>query len=145
MIYARIDLSKTNYEVISEYRKLKLPPVIPSTLEAIYNAYCVHKKFKSVMPIFEEEYYDNNNEVFGYYNKEEKLVAFSLLRCYNKKNVEAVQFAWDYENPGLRLGIRSLKNECAVFKNRGFDYLYLGQADDYKTKIDGFETLGARL
>ena len=83
MIYARIDLSKTNYEVIPEYKKLKLP--IPKTLEAIYNAYCIHKKFKSVMPIFDEEYYDDKNEVFGYYNKEEKLVAFSLLRCYNSK------------------------------------------------------------
>ena len=68
MMYARIDLSKTNYEVIPEYKKLKLP--IPRTLEAIYNAYCKHKKFKSVMPIFDEEYYDDKNEVFGYYNKE---------------------------------------------------------------------------
>ena len=138
MMYARIDLSKTNYEVIPEYKKLKLP--IPRTLEPIYNAYCIHKKFKSVMPIFDEEYYDDKNEVFGYYNKEEKMVAFSLLRCYNKKNVEAIQFAWDYANPGLRLGIRSL-----IYKQRGFDYLYLGEADPYKTKIDGFEILGGRL
>ena len=142
MIYARIDLSKTNYEVISEYRKLKLPPVIPSTLEAIYNAYCVHKKFKSVMPIFEEEYYDNNNEVFGYYNKEEKLVAFSLLRCYNKKNVEAVQFAWDYENPKLRLGIESMKTECAIYKELGYKIIILGESHNYKRSIDGFKIFG---
>lgn len=142
MIYARIDLSKTNYDLMPNCKKITCP--FPHQLEPIYDAYCKYKKFKSVMPIFPEEYYDDKNEVYGYYNKDEKLVAFSLLRCYNKKNVEAVQFAWDYENPGLRLGIRSLKNECAIYKKRGFDYLYLGQADDYKAKIDGFEILGGR-
>ena len=95
------------------------------------------------MPIFAEEYTDAKNDVLGYYDNE-KLVAFSLLRCYNSKNVEAIQFAWDYENPALGLGIRSLKNECAIYKKRGFDYLYLGQADDYKAKINGFEILGGR-
>ena len=143
MIYARIDLSKTNYGLMTNCKKITCP--FPHQLEPIYDAYCKYKKFKSVMPIFAEEYYDDKNEVYGYYNKDEKLVAFSLLRCYNSKNVEAVQFAWDYANPALRLGIRSLKNECAIYKKRGFDYLYLGQADDYKTKIDGFEILGGRL
>ena len=143
MIYARIDLSQTNYDIMTNCKKLKSPFAKP--LELIYDAYCKHKKFKSVMPIFKEEYYDEKNDVYAYFDKEEKMVAFSLLRCYNSKNVEAIQFAWDYANPNLRLGIRSLKNECAIYKKRGFDYLYLGQADDYKTKIDGFETLGGRL
>jgi hypothetical protein len=31
-----------------------------------------------------------------------------------------------------------------MYKKRGFEYLYLGEADPYKTKIDGFEILGAR-
>ena len=95
------------------------------------------------MPIFAEEYDDAKNNVYGYYDKE-KLVAFSLLRCYNNKNVEAIQFAWDYAKPALRLGIRSLQNECALYKKRGFEYLYLGEADIYKTKMDGFEILGER-
>lgn len=142
MIYARIDLSQTNYEIMDNCKKLKAPFQKP--LETIYDAYCKHKKFKSVMPIFAEEYYDDKNDVYAYYDKENKMVAFSLLRCYNSKNVEAIQFAWDYANPNLRLGIRSLKNECAIYKKRGFDYFYLGQADDYKTKIDGFEILGGR-
>ncbi len=144
MIYARIDLSQTNYTIMdsSVCKRLKNP--VHKPLEAIYNQYCIYKKFKSVMPIFTEEYYDDKNNVYGYYDKEEKLVAFSLLRCYNNKNVEAIQFAWDYANPHLRLGIRSLKNECAIYKKRGFDYLYLGEADTYKSKIDGFEILGGR-
>ena len=142
MIYARINLSETNYSLMDNCKKLKCP--FPKPLEAIYDAYCKHKKFKSVMPIFPEEYFDANNDVYGYYDKEEKLVAFSLLRCYNNKNVEAVQFAWDYANPKLHLGIASLRSECALYKQLGFDYLYLGEANDYKKKINGFEILGPR-
>ena len=118
MIYARIKLSETNYSLMDNCKKIDCP--FPNKLEPIYDAYCRYKKFKSVMPIFPEEYYDDKNEVFGYYDKEQKLVAFSLLRCYNNKNVEAIQFAWDYENPHLRLGIRSLKNECAIYKKTWF-------------------------
>ena len=140
-IYARIDLSKTNYEIMPICKRIKNPN--PVMLERIYNAYCVHKKFKSVMPIFSEEYDDEKNNVLGYYDKD-ILVAFSLIRCYNSKNAEAVQFAWNYSKPSLRLGVRSLQNECAMYKKRGFEYLYLGEADPYKTKIDGFEILGAR-
>ena len=95
------------------------------------------------MPIFPEEYTDNNNDVLGYFYNN-KLVAFSLMHRYNDKNVEALQFAWDYANPELHLGIASLRNECAYYKQQGFDYLYLGGADEYKRQIDGFEILGPR-
>lgn len=93
------------------------------------------------MPIFESEFHDINNDIIGYYH-DDKLVAFSLIKIYDSENVEAVQFAWDYYNPKLRLGIESLKNECAYYKEHGYKYLYLGGADEYKTKIDGFEILG---
>ena len=42
----------------------------------------------------------------------------------------------------LVFGIKSLKHECALYKARGFKYLYLGGADEYKKQIDGFEILG---
>jgi hypothetical protein len=87
------------------------------------------------------EFNDNKNDVIGYYENT-KLVAFSLLRRYDTDNVEAIQFAWNYENPSLQLGIESLKSECAFYKDLGFRYLYLGGADEYKKKIDGFEILG---
>ena len=96
------------------------------------------------MPIFPEEYTDPTNDVIGYYNFESKLIAFSLIHRYNDKNAEALQFAWDYADPKLQLGFASLKNECAIYKARGFDYLYLGGADEYKRQIDGFELLGPR-
>ena len=42
----------------------------------------------------------------------------------------------------MRLGIESLQTECAIYKARGFKYLYLEQAHLYKQDMDGFEILG---
>lgn len=95
------------------------------------------------MPIFPEEYTDERNDVIGYYDQDE-LVAFSLVRKYDTENAEAVQFAWNYTNPQLKLGITSLKSECALYRSQGFRYYYLGGADEYKRQIDGFEILGPR-
>lgn len=139
MLYARIKLSETNYKQLENHRLILNPDV--EILNDIYKKYCRYKKFQSVMPIFDSEYTDTNNDVVGYYHNS-KLVAFSLLRRYDDRNVEAVQFAWDYSEPSLRLGIESLKNECALYKEKGFDYLYLGYADEYKKQINGFEILG---
>jgi hypothetical protein len=138
-LYGRIDLSKTFYKNIKNYQFLYSPPI--EELQNIYKEYCSYKAFKSVMPIFDSEFTDSKNEVIGYYDNNE-LIAFSLLRLYDSYNVEAIQFAWNYKNPKLSLGINSLKNECAIYKDRGFKYLYLGGADEYKKKIDGFELLG---
>ena len=141
MIYTRVDLEKTNYKLLSNFQVLSKPD--PEVLEDIYNQYCIYKRFESVVPIFPEEYTDPKNDVIGYYNGG-RLVAFSLTRKYNDKNVEAIQFAWDYKTPLLRLGIESLKNECAYYKSLGFKYYYLGEAMEYKKKIDGFEILPPR-
>jgi len=141
MMYARICLANTDYSILDNFRFIQDPD--PAELEHLYNAYCKHKGFRSVMPIFPEEYTSLGGEVLGYYDKDQ-LVAFSLMRVYNTKNVEAVQFAWDYVNPKLHLGINSLRSECAFYKSRGFDYLYLGEATEYKRQIDGFEILGPR-
>lgn len=140
MIYARINLGLTNYNTsILDWQYLKNPDT--NQLNTIYKIYCEYKKFPSVMPIFDSEYTDPKNDVIGYFEKD-KLVAFSLLRKYDLENVEAIQFAWTYSNPQLRLGIQSLKQECAVYKRMGFKFLYLGEADQYKSEIDGFEILG---
>jgi len=141
MIYARIRLADTNYSLLDNFKLLVDPD--PIELEHIYNTYCVHKGFRSVMPIFSEEYTDPKNNVLGYYDNN-KLVAFSLMRVYNSRNVEAVQFAWDYVNPKLHLGIKSLRNECAFYKSLNFEYLYLGEASEYKRQMEGFEILGPR-
>ena len=121
MIYARIDLSKTTYTVLPNSEVLVDPDI--QQLEHIYNDYCVYKKFRSVMPIFPEEYTDERNDVIGYYDRD-ALVAFSLVRKYDTENAEAVQFAWNYSNPELKLGIASLKSECALYKSQGFRLLF---------------------
>lgn len=139
MSYARIDLSKTNYQTNLYFELVKFPNI--NELQGIYQSYCRYKKFKSVMPIFMSEFTHKDNDVL-IYKVNGKTVAFSLLRRYDTANVEAIQFAWDYADPSLRLGIESLKNECAYYKNLGYKYLYLGEADGYKSEIDGFEILG---
>jgi hypothetical protein len=142
MTYARIDLSKTNYDKLEDgtWGFIEYPDV--DQLTDIYQTYCRYKRFKSVMPIFASEYSDPSNELIGYMHND-KLVAFSLIKKFDSENAECVQFAWDYVNPELRLGINSLKHECAVFKQWGYKYLYLGGADEYKKHFDGFEILGS--
>ena len=141
MLYARIDLSKTNYQPMqNRWRYLHDPDT--AKLDALYLAYCRHKKFPSFMPIFTSEYTDHRNDVIGYCDQQDQLIAFSLIRRYDRHDAECIQFAWDYAEPKLRLGIESLKHECAIYKDRGFRYLYLGEADEYKSEIQGFETMG---
>lgn len=139
MKYCRIDLNKTNYEAMPADQWKYL--VTFGELPLIYKQYCQYKKFDSVMPLFESQFSDSNTNVIGYYSNK-KLVAFSIIKIYDAENIEAVQFAWDYADPELRLGINSLKHECAVYRDRGFKYLYLGEAADYKAQLDGFEILG---
>ena len=137
--FARIDLSKTNYEPTVKWAKLVYPDI--DQLNNIYRDYCRHKRFVSVMPIFDSRYTDSTTDVIGYYDNKQ-LVAFSLIKRYDNKNALCDQFAWNYNNPKLRLGIETLKTECAIYKQRGFQYLYLEQAHLYKSEIDGFEILG---
>ena len=137
MIYCRIKLSKTNYKaydksLIDDNPNLK-------QIQDIYKKYCDYKKFKSVQPLFANDI--KVHKVMVYYD-EGKFVAFSLLYELDKHNIEALQFAWDYKNPKLRLGIKSLENECAWAKANGYKYLYLGQDDRYKSQFKGYERLG---
>lgn len=141
MIYARIKLEKTNYSIsLLNWQYIRRPDI--DELQNIYTKYCNYKNFVSVMPIFRSEYTDVNNDIIGYYDQN-NLVAFSLLRKYDTENVEAIQFAWTYNNPRLQLGIKSLQQECAIYKALGYKFLYLGEADEYKRNIDGFEILGS--
>jgi hypothetical protein len=110
-------------------------------LNDIYRTYCVYKYFASVMPIFDSQYTDPDTDVIGYYDND-LLVAFSLIKRYDSRNALCAQFAWNYKKPKLRLGIESLRTECAIYRERGFKYLYLDQAHLYKQGITGFELLG---
>ena len=137
--FARIDLEKNTDQVAVAWAYLKNPNI--SELNNIYRTDCIYKHFASVMPLFDSQYTDPDTDVLGYYDND-LLVAFSLIKRYDDKNALCAQFAWNYRNPKLRLGIQSLRTECAIYRERGFKYLYLDQAHLYKQGITGFELLG---
>ena len=137
--FARIDLSKVTYQPTVDWEYLLEPNI--TQLRDIYRTYCIYKHFASVMPLFDSQFRDPTTDVIGYRESRE-LVAFSLMKRYDQENVLASQFAWTYHNPRTRLGIESLKTECAIYRDRGFKFLYLDQAHLYKQGLDGFELLG---
>lgn len=140
--FARIDLTKTQYEPTVQWQYItdRSAPTL-AQLDNIYRTYCIYKHFASVMPMFHSRYLDPMADVIGYYDQD-RLVAWSLIRRFDNYNALCDQFAWTYHQPRLRLGIETMKTECAIYRARGFQYLYLEQAHLYKTEIDGFEILG---
>jgi hypothetical protein len=137
--FARIDLAKTTYQPTVDWEYIRNPDI--PMLQDIYRTYCIYKHFASVMPLFDSQFTDPATDIIGY-REDGRLVAFSLIKRYDEKNVLASQFAWTYHNPRTRLGIESLKTECAIYRERGFQYLYLDQAHLYKQGLEGFEILG---
>lgn len=137
--FARINLSQTTYVPTVDWHYITQPNI--EELNQIYKTYCTYKHFASVMPIFDSQYTESATDVIGYCENN-KLVAFSLMKRFDKQNVLASQFAWTYSNPKTRLGIESLKTECAIYRDQGYQYLYLDQAHLYKQNLQGFEILG---
>ena len=137
--YARINLTKTTYLASVTWQYLRNPDI--AELNDIYRTYCIYRHFGSVMPIFDSQYRDPDTDVIGYYDQA-LLVEFSLIKRYDARNALCAQFAWTYSRPRQRLGIESLKTECAIYRERGFEYLYLDQAHLYKQGLEGFELLG---
>jgi hypothetical protein len=140
--FARIDLSRTDYQPTVEWQYITgRDPATLAQLDDIYKKYCIYKHFASVMPMFHSRYCDPMADIIGYYDQGQ-LVAWSLIRRFDQHNALCDQFAWTYHNPQMRLGIKTMKTECALYRERGFQYLYLEQAHLYKSEIDGFEILG---
>ena len=137
--FARIRLEETQYQPTTDWYYITEPDI--TQLNDIYRTYCIYKHFASVMPIFDSQYQDPSTDIIGYRDAGD-LVAFSLMKRYDDHNVLASQFAWTYRNPKTRLGIESLRTECAIYQQRGFKYLYLDQVHLYKQSFDGFELLG---
>jgi hypothetical protein len=137
--FARINLSQTTYQPVVDWYYITKPDM--AVLQDIYRTYCIYKHFASVMPLFDSQFTDPMTDVIGY-RERGQLVAFSLMKRYDDRNVLASQFAWTYHDPRTRLGVESLKTECAIYRERGFCYLYLDQAHLYKQGLEGFEILG---
>jgi hypothetical protein len=119
---------------------LSPPPV--DTLLKIYRDYCRHKHFQSVMPMVPGRFLVPGTEIIGYHDNDQ-LVAWSMYRIWDDKNVLSDHFAWDYRNPGMRLGIHSIENECAIYRDRGYQWMYFESVEPYMLDMQGFEILGA--
>lgn len=139
MQFARIDLTKTTYTASIDC--CILDPVPVEDLQRVYREYCRHKNFHSVMPMIPGRFLVPGTEVFGYYDQQQ-LVAWSMYRIWDQESVVIDHHAWNYQNPRLRLGIRSLENECAIYRNRGFKFMYFESVEDYMFTLQGFEILG---
>jgi len=139
MTFARIDLDKTQYQVSLDHQLLDPVPV--DDVLRVYRAYCAHKNFHSVMPMIPGRFLVPGTEVWGYQDNN-KLVAWSMCRVWDQHSVVCDHHAWDYRNPKLRLGIRSFENECALYRERGFRFMYFESIAPYMFNIDGFEILG---
>ena len=139
MTYCYINLADTDYTAETNHKILSQDERYAKTNQmlAIYQQYADYKKFKSVWPIYQEEFVAEHNDIIAYYDNND-LVAWSMMYRINNRAVEALQFAWDYRNPKLKLGIASMKTECAIYKELGYELIILGEAHEYKKQIDGF-------
>ena len=136
-MYCRIRLQETNYQEYHNYRILGSSS-FERCLE-IYKDYIRYKKFEDTVPIFREEFEIPHSDIIGYYDENE-LVAFTI--AYKFKSVNSVwadQFAWNYKNKKLGLGHVANKNEIPLYKRLRYDYYYLGESSDYKSKLQGYE------
>ena len=138
--FGRINLADTSYEVCTDWELFDDPPV--SELLRIYRDYCRHKHFLSVIPMMPERFTESGTEVVGY-RYQGRLVAWSMFRLWGTHSVLSDHFAWDYRDPALRLGIHSLETECAIYRDRGFQWMYFESVEPYMLDITGFEILGA--
>lgn len=135
-----INLDQTHYVGDLEWQYLDPPPV--NDLQRIYREYCAHKRFQSVMPMIAGRFTAAGTEIIGYKHKGQ-LVAWSMYRIWDEHNVLSDHFAWNYRDSHLRLGIRSLENECAIYRDRGFRCMYFESVEPYMLDIEGFHILGA--
>lgn len=148
LTFCRINLTKTNYNIFDyPYAKeltFEDKEKYWFKINTIYKDYCTYKNFTSIMPLWPSQFTNTNPEyrVIGYFNACNELVAWTKLRQFDKCNIESEQFAWDYKDPNLRLGIKSLEYESAYFKFLGFQYIWLGFDDHYKQQIQGYEIVG---
>lgn len=139
MIFGRINLKLTSYTV--KLNAKLLDPVPIEEIKRVYKEYCVYKKFTSVVPIIPGRFLMPGTEVLGYF-EQDKLIAWSMYRIWDEKNIVSDYHAWDYKNPNLRIGQISLENECALYREQGYHFMYFESVETYMQNLQGFEILG---
>lgn len=137
--FGRIDLTTTLHMPSLEWQTLDPVPI--DDVLRVYRDYCTHKHFQSVMPMLPGRLQADQTEIIGY-RDQGRLVAWSMYRIWDDHNILSDHHAWDYRNPRLRLGIRSLENECAIYRDRGYRFMYFESVEPYMLDLEGFEILG---
>lgn len=139
LTFGRVDLARCEYTQTLDLAVMDPVPV--DAVLAVYRAYCAHRNFHSVIPLVPGRFLVPGTETIGYWNHSQ-LMAWSMYRIWDQHNLVCDQHAWDYRQPKLRLGIRSLENECALYRDRGFHYMYFETVESYMYDLQGFELLG---
>lgn len=113
-------------------------PMIVETVNKIYRQYRQHKKF-------DEEYsvmVDPERTSWLILKDEGEPVAFTKFNMYDG-GIESQFTAWNYHKPKLSIGRVIVDYEVALAKEKGYDYLYIGQGYEegskYKANFGGFE------
>ena len=137
-----IDVSEREYVDKSDSIFFAMNPEITnSKTEEIYITYCKYKKFNDLFHPEVSHWLDCDYKMV-YYDEYDS-VAWSKIRMYSEDSLETVLFAWNYNNPKLRVGSNSLTHELNWAKDNNFKYVYLGPGYEtgsvYKANIDGFE------
>jgi hypothetical protein len=143
----RCVLAEINYTTLDTAEILD--PLPESEIDHIYSAYCYHKKYRKYFEVGERLRPGEHPErepwdlFMGYRDAGGSLIAWSKLRHYTIHSVETTLFAWDYRDPDLHLGSRSLEHELAWAKAQDYTYVYMGpgyeRMNRYKADVVGFE------
>lgn len=138
--FGRICLANTTYQQDIAFEILDPVPV--NDVLRVYRDYCVHRHFQSVMPMIPGRLTAADTEIIGYRDSTGRLMAWSMYRVWDQENILSDHFAWDYRDPRLRLGIRSIENECAIYRDRGYRWMYFEAVEPYMLDLQGFEIMG---
>ena len=114
-------------------------------LERVYIKYLKYKNFALVGGYLDACFVNMESKVVGEFREDGVLRGFVISRLHHEsaKAMTSIQFCWDYENPRLFLGKFSIIKEIEYCKEKGFDYLYMGDGYqsmcEYKSSLPGFE------
>ena len=98
-MYGRVDLSKVEYKLDADIIHHK--PTLQEATE-VFNAYCKHKNFASVYPLYQD---DINIYDWNCLYENGKLIAWEQTLLYpNDKIGMSMQFAWNYSQPNKSIG-----------------------------------------
>ena len=94
-----------------------------------------------MQPIYPGEFADPRCQ-FVTYKHQDKLVAWTMIRKLDTIAVDNMQFCWDYENPKLKLGYKSIRTECAIYRDLGYKQMLVDTEMHYKTELQGYKLFG---